>query len=129
MLGLGAVILIAAASVNLVTWQVLLIVLLGINANEFHKWAHQSERERPKAATWLQNAGILQAPAHHAKHHRQYKDTYYCVLTNVLNPILEKLNFWRKLETSVFVLFGVQKREDTSLIGSSGDAAVYHVRQ
>ena len=111
---------------NVLTWHVALLVLLGVNANEFHKWAHQSHRERPVIATWLQKVRILQTPAQHAKHHCQNKDSHYCVITNLVNPVLEELRFWRMLEAGVFVLFGVEKRTDTSLIGSSGpNGAVY----
>jgi ubiquitin-conjugating enzyme E2 variant len=43
----------------------------------------------------------LQSPRHHGRHHSGAKDSYYCVVTNVLNPVLEKVNFWRRLETVV----------------------------
>ncbi len=119
LLGLGAIIVMCAVMSNVLTWHVVLLVLLGINANEFHKWAHQNRRERPRIATWLQNMRILQTPAQHAKHHCENKDSYYCVITNLVNPVLEELRFWRTLESCVFVLFGVEKRKDTSLLGPS----------
>lgn len=116
LLGIGGIILVLAVLANAFTWHVALLLLLGINANEFHKWAHQSARERPKMAAWLQIARILQTPAHHAQHHLRGKDTHYCVLTNFVNPVLDKLGFWRTLEASVAILLGVKKREDASLL-------------
>jgi ubiquitin-conjugating enzyme E2 variant len=116
LLGIGGIILVIAALADAFTWHVALLLLLGINANEFHKWTHQSARERPKIATWLQRVRILQTPAHHAQHHLRGKDTHYCVLTNFVNPVLDKLGFWRTLEASVAIFLGAEKREDTSLL-------------
>ena len=115
LLGLGAMILVAALMMDALTWHILLVLLLGVNANEFHKWAHQSARDRPKIATWLQRVRILQTPAHHARHHLSGKDTNYCVLTNFVNPMLDKLSFWRTLEAFVASFLGLEKRVDTSL--------------
>ncbi len=29
------------------------------------------------------------------------KNSHYCVVTNFLNPLLEEVNFWRRLERTI----------------------------
>ncbi len=67
----------------------------------------------------LQDAHLLQSAKHHGQHHVGSKDTHYCVVTNLVNPVLDKLRFWRTLEALVSTLLGVEKREDTSLLERS----------
>ena len=57
----------------------------------------------------LQKLFILQTPQQHGRHHAKYQDTNYCVITNFVNPVLEEVNFWRRLEGGIAVLFGVSK--------------------
>jgi ubiquitin-conjugating enzyme E2 variant len=38
------------------------------------------------------------------------KDTHYCVLTNVVNPMLDGVRFWHWLEWAIEHLLGVSKR-------------------
>ena len=113
--GLGALILAVAYITDLLTWHVLAVMVLGVNANELHKWAHKNKADRPKVVYWLQKTGILQTPVHHAKHHMKNKDTNYCILTNIVNPLLDGLGVWRALEALAFLLFGIKKRPDTSV--------------
>lgn len=56
--------------------------------------------------TWLQRAHLLQSPRHHGSHHAGSKNSHYCVVTNFLNPVLEEVNFWRRLERLVQRLTG-----------------------
>jgi ubiquitin-conjugating enzyme E2 variant len=65
-----------------------LVVLIGINANEMHKWTHRTKAENGRLLTWLQQVGLLQPPVHHVLHHSDPKNTHYCVLTNYLNPLI-----------------------------------------
>jgi ubiquitin-conjugating enzyme E2 variant len=59
---------------------------------------------------WFQKARILQTPRHHAQHHRGAKNTHYCVITNVLNPALDRIGFWRGLEWCIERTAGVKRR-------------------
>ncbi len=43
---LGAVIIAAAWVGGVLTWQVLMFVAIGVNANEIHKWNHLPESKR-----------------------------------------------------------------------------------
>src|SRR6266567_1132990 len=45
LLCLGLVVLAGAWACGMLTWQVSLVVILGINANQVHKWAHRMPSE------------------------------------------------------------------------------------
>lgn len=73
------------------------LVLGGGLTNEVHRFAHQPS----KAPAWvkmLQRTGLLQSPKEHAAHHRPPQDVNFCVLTDWLNPGLEMVGFWRRIE-------------------------------
>src|SRR5262245_23132915 len=64
--------------------------------NQFHKWAHMK-----KPALWirvLQRAGLILSPTHHAVHHAAPRDKYYCITVGWMNPILDKIRFFRFCE-------------------------------
>jgi ubiquitin-conjugating enzyme E2 variant len=94
----------------------LLFVGLTINANQIHKWSHQGPRENPKIVTWLQQKKVLQTPREHARHHRGEKNSHYCVITNHLNPVLEKIGFWKGLENGIEFMTGVKRRTDEEYV-------------
>lgn len=75
-------------------WEILFVLLLGAQANIIHKWAHQKGKEKSYFVNFLQRIKILQNKKHHGKHHRRPFDSYFCVMTNFWNPILEKIYFW-----------------------------------
>lgn len=84
------------------------------NANQIHKWAHRSRRENGPWINLLHDLRILQGPKHHAIHHTDPKSTHYCVITEFLNPILERIRFWTRLECWLRKAFGIRRRSDTS---------------
>ena len=110
LLVIGAVIIGIAWLVGMLTWQFLLFVAIGINANEIHKWNHLPRKRRGKLVVALQDARLLQSAKHHGKHHAGSKDTHYCVVTNLLNPVLDAIQFWHGLEWFIVRLLGVSKR-------------------
>ena len=77
-------------------WQLVFIVIVASQLNQIHKWAHNPSP--PMVVKFCQNLGILQSLKQHGKHHIKPYDKSYCTLTNWLNPILNKINLWRKLE-------------------------------
>lgn len=113
-----AVLICIFAFTHTLNWQILLIVGLGVNANEFHKWSHSSPSQNGYILTALQQIGIVQSSAHHAMHHKGTRDSHYCVITDYLNPILDGIKFWRGIER-VLCSLGVQKRLDPTLLASS----------
>lgn len=110
----GAAILGAAAWLDALTWQVGLFVIISVNANQVHKWSHMSRAEVGPVVACLQDCRILLTPRQHALHHTDPKNTYYCPVTNLVNPVLEAIRFWDRLEAVIERLTGVGHRHDTS---------------
>jgi hypothetical protein len=92
------------------SWGLLLLVVLATNGNEVHKWSHRTRAENGRFITWLQNRAIVQTRRHHANHHRGLRNSHYCSITNWVNPILDKLGFWRGLEFCIYKMAGVSPR-------------------
>lgn len=93
-----------------VSWHDIVFVILVVNANQVHKWSHQRDDEKSYFVRKLQQWKILQSVRNHGKHHRACMNSHYCTFGNFLNPVLEYLGFWRKLEFAVSALFNVQPR-------------------
>lgn len=109
---LGALFLLGSVPLGLFNWTTVLAVVIAVNANEVHKWSHRTRSENGRLIVTLQRLRILQTPAHHAAHHRGGKDTHYCTVTNLLNPVLDAVRFWRALEWFFCGLVGITKRPD-----------------
>ncbi len=63
--------------------------------NQFHSWAHA--RQPPRVAVALQRAGLILGPEHHQRHHTPPFDTYYCITTGWLNPVLARIRFFERI--------------------------------
>lgn len=112
---LGSAVIVAIAAVaGLLTWHVIVFALLSSQANQLHKWAHRTPQENGPIIGSLQRLHLLQTPRHHGRHHQGARDTHYCVITNFLNPLLEEVRFWRRLETMVARLGGGAPRDETA---------------
>jgi ubiquitin-conjugating enzyme E2 variant len=116
LLCLGLVVLGVAWVCGRLTWEAWLVVILGVNANQIHKWAHRTPRENGAFISLLQHLRVVQTPGHHACHHTDPKNSHYCVLTNLLNPLLDGMRFWDGLEWLIWRGFGVRRRIDTSVL-------------
>ena len=103
---------VAAYFLGWLNWMTVLVLVIGVNANEIHKWAHRSSARNGRLISILQHRGLIQSPQHHWQHHSGSKDTHYCVVTNYLNPFLDSVNLWGCLERSIFFLTGVRRRRD-----------------
>lgn len=106
-----------AAAIGRLTWQVWLFAIVAGNANEVHKWSHRTRRENGWLISRLQDWRILQTPQHHAVHHTNPKEVHYCPITNVLNPVLDRLRVWSGLEWLLERVTGLRRRPDTSVPG------------
>jgi len=93
------------------------ISLWALFTNQFHKWAHMG---RPPAVILaLQKRGIVLSIPHHAEHHRGEFDQSYCITTGWLNPLLNRVQFFRRLEALITGLTGAEPRtEDKVLISA-----------
>jgi plasmanylethanolamine desaturase len=113
----SALVLTGAWFLGLLTWPVVVFCLVGANANEIHKWTHRSAAENGRVITFLQRIGVLQTVRHHARHHTDPKNSHYCTVTNVLNPVLDGIHFWDRVEWLLAKTIGLRRREDTSVRG------------
>ena len=75
--------------------------------NIFHKWAHADHVSRPVKV--LQKAGLILAPARHRQHHRDYLRGF-CVTSGWLNPILDSVQFFPRLENLVRLILKRPKK-------------------
>ena len=81
----------------------LLFLALGILAtNQIHAWAHAPDT--PPLIRWLQRRRLVLAPLVHELHHRAGHDGSYCVTMGWLNPLLDKVRFFRACERLVAAL-------------------------
>jgi hypothetical protein len=80
-------------------WQAYAIVALASQSNQVHLWAHCSNP--PQFVARLQSVGLLQSRAMHAKHHKNPYSNNFCTMTDYLNPLLDRIGFWRALETAM----------------------------
>jgi hypothetical protein len=78
--------------------------------NQIHKWAHT--HEPPSVIRFFQNIGLILEGRGHQKHHFRPYDRNYCITTGWLNPIFEKIDYWRRLEELIQSLSGVVPRKD-----------------
>lgn len=87
-------------------------LLFGAFSNEIHACAHRGPDRNSRLIRWIQKTGFFQTHFHHAAHHRCGKDTHYCVMTNYLNPVLERINFWRRFEWLIRNVTGLKTRAE-----------------
>lgn len=114
-LAIGAVFLLGFWAFDVLNAFTVSAVIFGVMSNEVHASAHRSPQENGRIITALQKTGLLQSHRHHAAHHRKGKDTHFCVLTNHVNPVLERIRFFQTLEAIVTRLTGVRPRPDLSV--------------
>jgi ubiquitin-conjugating enzyme E2 variant len=117
---LSTLIAAVAFALDALSWHVVLFVLLVANANQVHKWAHMRAEELPRIVRWAQRVQLLQTTRHHSKHHQGARNTHYCVLTNLLNPVLEELQLWVRLERVIERLTGTARRDDEAELAKMG---------
>lgn len=94
------------------TWMIIFGVPLGILTNQCHKWAHMVHTKPPAVIVFLQKSGLIISHEKHHKHHQGDFDTDYCIINGWMNPILEKIGFWRKAEALITKFTGFKPRED-----------------
>ena len=108
--GLGAGIFGLLWLVGLGTPFALVTVVLASFGNEVHRWNHMSKTNR--FVTFMKDSGLIQMQRQHSLHHKQPHNQYYCVLTSQVNSVLERINFWRRLEWLVEVTTGITPKRD-----------------
>jgi hypothetical protein len=69
---------------------------------------------------WLQRAQVLQTTRHHSRHHQGQRNTHYCVISNLLNPVLEEVQLWVRIERAIERLTGIRRRDDERELAAMG---------
>jgi len=64
--------------------------------NQFHSWAHSPAP--PRLVRRLHRLGLILTPQRHARHHRSDHDLAYCVTSGWLNPLLDRIRFFERME-------------------------------
>ena len=92
---------------NIYTFLTLLFASFG---NEVHRWNHMAKTG--PWVTFIKETGLIQSQRQHSMHHKPPHTSYYCVLSSQLNPILERIRFWRGLEWCVKTISGITPKRD-----------------
>ena len=91
---------------GLLCWEVIFCLLYGSLANEVHAISHRTNKENGKLICAMQKIGLIQSRRMHGHHHTSPYDVNYSIMTNYLNPFLNKTKFWIGLEYLIS-LFGI----------------------
>lgn len=103
---------------GILSWQSMLIFfIISSQTNELHVMTHRTKEENGKIITFLQNIYVLQTRRHHALHHAPGNNVRYCVLTNFLNPILDRFGFWALLEDAIQANYNIAPLRGSALRG------------
>lgn len=107
-----------------VAFKVVCIALMAattVATNQFHKWAHEDEPS--VLARWLQRSRLVLGPTHHQVHHTPPFNLHYCITNGWLNPLLNRIKFFRSLEA---ILSYVGIKPSRSHQRYDGEAAERH---
>ncbi len=74
-------------------------VAASMATNQFHLWAHAASV--PASVRWLQRLGLVLSPERHARHHRGEFDRSYCMTSGMLNPLLDRIDLFGRLERRI----------------------------
>jgi ubiquitin-conjugating enzyme E2 variant len=83
------------------------------SANLIHRFAHAPRP--PRVVRLAQRAGLVLSAERHARHHRAPHRSDYCIATGWLNPLLDRIGFWRRLEAVILRLSVSMRRSGTEV--------------
>ncbi len=106
-LGIGIIIFF----LGFLNWQIIFCLTYASFANEIHAIPHRTDKENGRLICIIQKTGLIQSRRMHGFHHSAPFNVNYCVLTNYLNPLLTKINFWVVLERTID-LFGIKSTRE-----------------
>lgn len=110
---IAILLLVLAYVFSLLSWELTFVLIYGAMANEIHAIAHRTDKENGRLITWVQKTGLIQTRRMLGHHHSSPYDINYCVMTNYLNPILNKVKFWSLIE-KVLSFFGIKTNRGLS---------------
>lgn len=82
--------------------------LFGCLTNIIHHWSHAEPDQNIWFIRILQRIGLFQSIEHHTHHHGGNSDSHYCLLTDHINPPLEFIALWARLDRIALSL-GIEK--------------------
>jgi hypothetical protein len=77
-----------------VLWELLLFLGCCANGNRMHRWSHQRKNEAALLVRNVQRFKSIQNKEHHHQHHTSAFNKNYCVITNTMHPIVQRICFW-----------------------------------
>lgn len=101
-----------AWALGVLYWQIVVFAVFGGGTQQAHRFAHAPTIRLPKFVVFLQKIRVLQDGRHHWVHHIPPHLTRYCAATPWVNPVLDKINFWRFMERMFVPVFGAPRRPD-----------------
>ena len=115
--------------IDISVFTITLFLVIGLN-DVVHKYAHMSDIERPIFMSVLQKLKICQTHNEHHIHHTEPYIKNYCPITPFTNGILEKIDFWRRLEKIIEDSFGIKPRDvpDTYVEDPTYPAGIRFIR-
>lgn len=90
------------------SWEMIICLIFSSQGNEVHAISHRTDKENGRFFVFLQKFGIIQRRKTHGWHHSAPYDTNFCVMTEYLNPFLNRLKFWSRMEKFLEKVFGVK---------------------
>ncbi len=82
-------------------WQSIFFTVYIAQVNEVHAISHRIKEENYFLLRLLQKIGLVQSNKHHGWHHKAPYNCNYCIMTEYLNPILNKIRFWERIENGL----------------------------
>ncbi len=76
-------------------------LFFGAFANVIHGWSHHDAVRNGPVITAIHKTGLLQSPRHHVHHHSGTHTSHYCLLTDHVNPVLERASVFPRLEAMI----------------------------
>lgn len=101
--------------IGLRSWQLIVCLLFCVQGNEIHAMSHRPDKANGKLVLFLQKTGILQSKKTHRWHHKAPYETNFCIMSDFINPILNRIEFWRKLEWFILKFFKIDVLRASSL--------------
>ena len=91
-----------------VTSAALAVVGGALSSRASHRWTH--ETQPPPMVKTLRRLGLAQSTEDHREHHKAPWATNFCILNGSLNPVLDKVHFWRKYEKAIYDVTGAEPK-------------------
>ena len=92
-----------------VSWWWFTVMFVVSWTNEVHAWQHGAINN--EFTKFVFDTGIIQSKLNHSKHHKPPYMSGYCILLDINNAWMDRVGFWRGLET-VIGWFGLKPRRE-----------------